>query len=356
APAPPPASPPPSPPPPPAPRATRIGTATAPVGGSTSIVTVASDGGDSQTVKSFAGRLVQFPRWSPDGRRIAFFDSSQPLISGDNLYMVALYVMDADGSHERQVGWCEPGANTLDWHADSRHLLFTQRLSLRISGSNPARVSSGRPLVVDTDTLKVPWMGRRPNMDEVNLPPGVGVEGWVSQVFWCNPVPAGGSVPLRGLKFFYNQMTQRETLATDTTPGKSESWLQADLAASVALDGATTQTDLMMPYNGQTALAPRAWVQAVAPASQDMVFLQFAPGDTYSSGELILQSADGAWLSLGLADPRNGPFSFSPDQSLCCWSGGVYRWADFRAGRADAPGAYVGAHPFRGVGHWHLAA
>jgi dipeptidyl aminopeptidase/acylaminoacyl peptidase len=63
------------------------------------------------------------PRWSPDGKSIAFFDAS-----GSE---VGLWIMDADGAHRREVTTLEksnaflgPTGNELSWSPDSKTLAF----------------------------------------------------------------------------------------------------------------------------------------------------------------------------------------------------------------------------------------
>jgi hypothetical protein len=89
------------------------------------------DGTDQVRIKTFTGRFVSSPRWSPDGTKIAFFDLSKSEYPvGSNLSTssdaVALMVMDADGSNEKQLAWADIGR--IDWHPDSIHLLYTYKV------------------------------------------------------------------------------------------------------------------------------------------------------------------------------------------------------------------------------------
>jgi Tol biopolymer transport system component len=73
------------------------------------------------------------PRWSPDGRRIAFtreyFDYSGP----EFRYYEPLYVMDANGTHERRITLsrlADHAYTAVDWSADGRRLLVNRRIYL----------------------------------------------------------------------------------------------------------------------------------------------------------------------------------------------------------------------------------
>jgi Tol biopolymer transport system component len=74
------------------------------------------------------------PRWSRDGRRIAFtgevYESNPP---DDFRYYEPLYVMDADGTHVRRITrWrADNHAYTaVDWSRDGAHLLLNRRIYL----------------------------------------------------------------------------------------------------------------------------------------------------------------------------------------------------------------------------------
>lgn len=73
------------------------------------------------------------PRWSPDGKRIAFtreyFDYSGP----EFRYYEPLYVMDANGANERRITLsrlANHAYTAVDWSADGRRLLVNRRTYL----------------------------------------------------------------------------------------------------------------------------------------------------------------------------------------------------------------------------------
>jgi dipeptidyl aminopeptidase/acylaminoacyl peptidase len=61
--------------------------------------------------------LDQSPRWSPDGRQLAFLSNRQGSIQ--------IYVIDIEGGEARQVSRFEQGASSFRWAPDGRSLLAT---------------------------------------------------------------------------------------------------------------------------------------------------------------------------------------------------------------------------------------
>ncbi len=76
-------------------------------------------------------RVVKAPSWSPDGFRIAY-------LSGEDLRVAA-----GDGTGDARVG-SDPAVRTPAWRPDDDHVLAWAR-------------SSGRVIVVETDTLRTLW-------------------------------------------------------------------------------------------------------------------------------------------------------------------------------------------------------
>jgi TolB protein len=59
----------------------------------------------------------RYPRWSPDGKRIAF--------TSDRSGRYEIWTIDADGTNLRQLSFDSPGDSTLPlWSPDGTHLLF----------------------------------------------------------------------------------------------------------------------------------------------------------------------------------------------------------------------------------------
>src|SRR5439155_15378009 len=87
------------------------------------------------------------PRWSPDGRRIAF-------VAGSTSTETAIYVMNADGTGAIRVtpatGFHDPS-----WAPDSSRLAVTspdeEIYLVALDGSQPVRLTFGGCTVVGTD-------------------------------------------------------------------------------------------------------------------------------------------------------------------------------------------------------------
>ena len=81
----------------------------------TQIYTVSSDGGDIKQITS-GDRSSTAPRWSPDGKKIAFTTGGQ------------IWVMDADGDNKEQVTKISSGAASPVWSPDGRWIGFTSEV------------------------------------------------------------------------------------------------------------------------------------------------------------------------------------------------------------------------------------
>ncbi len=78
----------------------------------TQIYTIPVSGGNPKQLTSGAGSATS-PRWSPDGKKIAYVTGSQ------------IWVMDSDGSDKQQVTKIATGAGGPVWSPDSRWIAFT---------------------------------------------------------------------------------------------------------------------------------------------------------------------------------------------------------------------------------------
>ncbi len=326
----------------------RLGNASTPLSGGVNagndIYTTNWDGSDTVTVKTFVNRTVGFPRWSPDGRRIAFLDWSQ--MSGG---MLALYVMDADGQNERHVGWSTAVWGGLDWYDDSIHLLCLQYGTY--------------PLVINVDTLSVPWSGRNPNLDELNLPVGASLGGVATRACWFNPLPVNPAAPpLQGLHFIYNE------LATSNSGTSTRSFISMKTQTGISLPASPNPTEMIIPWDGGVHSGTQivGSMVAIAPNRDGFVYFnrQLDP-DTLvyqATGQMIWSPVSGSEVALWVnANASAGYLMFSPDQTLVTLGAGVgssvYNWQDFLTNGATA--VRLGGFPTAtssGPGHWHFAA
>jgi dipeptidyl aminopeptidase/acylaminoacyl peptidase len=65
------------------------------------------------------------PKWSPDGRWIAFLSDRPGQISGTPEGKKQIYMIAADGGEARQLTKVDTGVNIFDWSADSKWMAFT---------------------------------------------------------------------------------------------------------------------------------------------------------------------------------------------------------------------------------------
>ena len=82
------------------------------------IYLINADGSGLRNLTKGRGGSDSLPAWSPDGRKIAF-------VGWRDLEM-GLHVMNADGSHERQLIKAGPQVPSLAWSPDGRKVLFEQ--------------------------------------------------------------------------------------------------------------------------------------------------------------------------------------------------------------------------------------
>jgi Tol biopolymer transport system component len=103
----------------------------------------ASDGSNPVRLTSMGGPVVVGPRWSPDGRRIAFFATTGPAGSYQT------YVMDVDGGRPSRLTQSEGGLEALPaWSRNDRSMYLTSGRSgslqiwkFPLDGGKPAQLT-----------------------------------------------------------------------------------------------------------------------------------------------------------------------------------------------------------------------
>jgi TolB protein len=142
----------------------RIDSATGKIG----LYTMRPDGSGLRAITSpGAGEdRDSLPDWSPDGRRIAFERALGPLPSAGPPPVVGIFVMDADGSHVRQLTQLQPGSGTEDhspsWSPDGRRIAFMRANTAAPIGASAiytVNAGGGRPRLVRRMPLDRPGAG-----------------------------------------------------------------------------------------------------------------------------------------------------------------------------------------------------
>jgi Tol biopolymer transport system component len=109
-----------------------------------------------------------WPQYTPDGRRIMFFSSLGGLVS-------AIWIMDADGSHQRRLTAAPIEAGFSDLSPDGRRVLFinhqntslpTSIFRMKLDGSSITRLTNAGPLhdvqpVYSPDGAKIAFVSDR---------------------------------------------------------------------------------------------------------------------------------------------------------------------------------------------------
>jgi hypothetical protein len=341
-----------------------------------SFITTANDGSDTVRLDFAPNRFVSNPRWSPDGKKIAFFDLSNPhpitlAITNNRVY--ALMVMNADGTNERRVAWATEGS--LDWHPNSIHLLFTyNELVVTKPGLSP--LERGYFYVVDTLTERLTFS---PKFIIPPVPPGTLSAGdqtlSVRNALWRNPGSSG-----------WPQTVIFTTFITTCEGEPIRCWSQFKISTqSIDLDGVDTpvlhvsnapinllhnalpvplgadRTDSMLrsvSVNGEVIVFQKSFQRVGALPTQEqslderLILYTTATPFVNSSGVPSLQVDSTILPSTGFGD-------FSPDGKKLRYLNAVYDWqkvlAELKGGTfTQAP--YLGLFPAMQLSaHWYLA-
>jgi Tol biopolymer transport system component len=118
------------------------GTRIAYVGAGGGISVVPGEGGNAQRVtQPHADSTDERPAWSPDGTKVAF--ARRQTFGAD----AQLYVIDADGSNERQLTTTEGASHFPSWSPDGQQIVFTHmtRLSVIFADGTQMRPLLGEP-------------------------------------------------------------------------------------------------------------------------------------------------------------------------------------------------------------------
>jgi Tol biopolymer transport system component len=106
--------------------------------GNHDIYVMDADGSDARQLTTGAGR-DSYPAWSPDGRLI--------LYNRENAnFGIALYSMQADGTHQKPFLSLDNSTLNADWSPDGTEIVFESGSDIYIAdadGSNPHRITDG---------------------------------------------------------------------------------------------------------------------------------------------------------------------------------------------------------------------
>lgn len=318
-----PVPPPPSPAPPPVVRQLRVGLARQRPGVQLwDILHTKPDGSDTQLVKTFDRRQVISASWSPDGRQIAFFDAGQGGSNGS-----ALFVMNADGSNERQVATGIAGS--IAWRPDSIHLAFCPEGLIRqnLFGFANVVTYAGTLQVVDTRTGLLSYsrgLGDGPGVVVAGGSPtfGVSLPRWHGDdTLYCQS--------------FVGALTYDGTYIRENVRRTIRSYQVGSLPNL----GTTLPPDTRVHPDGSVLLdiAQASGALIVWETTNDFDAGQISYLVHYAGGNRTVVAKD----PLQRFRSQNGwttSFRWTPDGTQCEWDGDLYDSADFiRLGPAAAP-------------------
>lgn len=306
----------------------RIGWAKTVNAGLTQVISTRADGSDPQVVKAYTGlRIPITPTWSPDGRQIAFFSATE----GDPGEGYALFVMDADGGNERQVGAGAQGS--LAWREDSVHLAFCPLAvgSTTLAGFSGLGVRTGTVRVVDTRDGRVVYArGVAANPPVLSGGPPTHPNGYYHHPVWEGPD--------RLLVNYQDETLQAVESVPPQLPPVYTSVLAKNRPAVQAFNIQLPNIGDSSPV-GELVLPADCMLLARSPATGALVLWQSGNSRGYAETRL-LWAEGGALFTLAL-DPAlrfDRLFSFSPDGAQCSWDGRRYDTQALLAlGVAEAP-------------------
>ncbi len=97
--------------------------------GNSDIYTMEADGSDVQRLTALAGS----PRWSPDGKKIAFV---RGLGIVDGIYVANIYVMNADGTNQTRLTNNSVSDTSPEWSPDGTRIVFESRRQFVATSGN----------------------------------------------------------------------------------------------------------------------------------------------------------------------------------------------------------------------------
>lgn len=277
----------------------------------TQIVSARADNSDPQVVKAYTGLRVPItPTWSPDGRQIAFFSATEGGADG-----YALFVMNADGSNERQVAAGAQGS--LAWRNDSIHLAYCP-LSVgtaTLAGFSGLIVRDSTVRVVDTRDGRVVYSRGVPfNPPVVTGGPPVYPSG-----YYHHPVWEGTNALL--VNFQNEQLTAVESVPPQVPPvytsvvPKNRPEVQLFNISIPGVGDTTPVAELQLPANS-----------AILARSPSGALLLWQSRGNGVSSEKLLWVEGTALFTLAENPPVSFDrlASFTPDGSRCTWDGRLF--------------------------------
>ena len=122
---------------------------------------VAVDGESAPIRYTHGGGLDSSPRWSPDGRRLAFLSDR----SGDT----QVYVMPTSGGESTQLTTCDTPPSDIHWAFDGESLYFVRRTGTRFNENTDTKVLKTLRNRLDGEGF---WDGRRRHIFRVDVDGG----------------------------------------------------------------------------------------------------------------------------------------------------------------------------------------